>query len=121
MEEKMILASNVEVHKHVSIKEKDGKEFQMVVHVSGSRPETIKLKIADSFIVGRSKISNLYFDDNKMSKQHFILEWDGENMFVTDLDTTNGTLVNGLRINSKRKLDQKDVITAGTTEMTIGW
>ena len=121
MDDKMILASNVEVHQHVSIKEKNGKEFQMVIHVSGSRPETLKLTIADSFIVGRSKISNLYFDDARMSKQHFVLEWDGDNMFVTDLDTTNGTLVNGLRINVKRRLEQKDIITAGTTEMTIGW
>lgn len=121
MDDKMILASNVEVHQHVSIQEKDGKDFQMVIHVSGSRPETLKLTIADSFIVGRSKISNLYFDDSRMSKQHFVLEWDGDNMFVTDLDTTNGTLVNGLRINAKRRLEQKDIITAGTTEMTIGW
>ena len=74
-----------------------------------------------SFIVGRSKICNLYFDDKRMSRQHFVLEWDGQDMYVTDLDTTNGTLLNGVRITKQRRLNQGDKISAGSVEMAIRW
>lgn len=121
MDQGLVMASEVEVHKHVSIQEKVGKEFQLIASVKGNYPETLSLSLTDSFIVGRSKISNLYFDDPKMSKQHFALEWDGENMYATDLDSTNGTLVNGIRLGSRRKLGQEDVISAGSTELTIRW
>lgn len=121
VDDKLVTIPKAEVHKHISIKEQEGKSFTFVVNVEGNHPETISLSLANSFIVGRSKICNLYFDDLRMSKQHFVMEWDGNNMYVTDLDTTNGTLVNGIRINSKRKLEQNDVISAGSTELIIRW
>ena len=74
-----------------------------------------------SFIVGRAQICNLYFDDKRMSRQHFVLEWDGQNMYVTDLETTNGTQVNQVPIHQKRRLQQNDVISAGSVDMTIRW
>ena len=118
---KAVMASDVEVHRHVSIEEQEGVPFKLRVSVKGKYPETMELSITDSFIVGRSKISNLYFDDAKMSRQHFVLEWDGRDMYVTDLDTTNGTMVNDVPIRSRRRLEQDDKITAGSVELTIRW
>ncbi len=118
---KPVIASDVEIHKHVAIQEQEGMPFTAKVRVKGSNPEDLQLKITDSFIVGRSQICNLYFDDKRMSRQHFALEWDGQDMYVTDLDTTNGTLVNGVKISKRRRLQQNDKVSAGSVEMTIRW
>lgn len=118
---KPVIASDVEIHKHVAIQEQEGKPFQVKVSVKGNKPENLDLSINDSFIVGRSQICNLYFDDKKMSRQHFALEWDGSDMYVTDLETTNGTMVGGVKINRRRRLEQGDKISAGSVEMTIRW
>jgi len=118
---KPVMASDVEIHKHISIQEQEGKEFYLRVSVKGNRPEDMTLHMNESFIVGRSQMCNLYFDDKRMSRQHFALEWDGQNMYVTDLETTNGTLVNKVQIHQRRRLQQNDVISAGSVEMTIRW
>ena len=125
---KPVIASEVEVHKHVAIQKAQeqanvpgGKTFHLRVSVKGGPPQEMNLRLAKSFIVGRSKICNLYFDDNRMSRQHFALEWDGMEMYVSDLNTTNGTMVNNVKINKKRRLQQGDKISAGSVEMTIGW
>lgn len=118
---KPVMASEIELHKHISIQEKKGKEFYLRVSVKGKCPEDMTLYLNESFIVGRSQICNLYFDDKRMSRQHFALEWDGEHMYVMDLDTTNGTMVNKVPIHQRRRLQQNDVISAGSVELTIRW
>ncbi|MGL5436053.1 MAG: FHA domain-containing protein [Lachnospiraceae bacterium] len=118
---KPVMASDVEIHEHVRIRERQGKEFQLIVRVKGGRPETMKVHLQDSFIIGRANINNLYFDDNKMSRQHFAIEWDGKDMYVQDLNTTNGTRVNGVKISKKRKLEQNDEIAAGSVTLRIRW
>lgn len=120
-EQGIVMASETEIHKHVSIQEKQGKEFQLTVSINGNNAKTLSLSMVDSFIIGRSKICNLYFDDTRMSKQHFVIEWNGENMFVSDLNTTNGTLLNNIPIASRRKIEKEDVISAGSTEFKIRW
>ncbi len=118
---KPVMAADVELHKHVSIQEEKGMPFYLRVSVKGNRPEDMTLHMNGSFIVGRAQICNLYFDDKRMSRQHFVLEWDGQNMYVTDLETTNGTQVNQVPIHQKRRLQQNDVISAGSVDMTIRW
>ncbi|WP_432627736.1 FHA domain-containing protein [Brotaphodocola sp.] len=118
---KPVLASNVELHKHIKIEEAQSKSFELVVRAKGSAPETLKLTMQDSFIIGRSKICNLYLDDKQLSRQHFALEWDGTHMFITDLDTTNGTFVNHKKITKRNPLRVGDEISAGSLSFVIRW
>lgn len=121
VDETPVLASDVEVHKHVAIREQEGVEFFLTVQVKKGAPETMKLRMQGSFIVGRSKICNLYFDDQQMSRQHFALEWKNDDMYVTDLQTTNGTKVNGMPIHQQYRLQKNDKISAGSVDMRIRW
>jgi len=118
---KPVMASGVEVHKHVKIQEQEGKEFTLIVSVRGGKPETMKFRLRDSFIIGRSNINNLYFDDKKMSRQHLALEWDGKDMYIQDLDTTNGSRINGVQFTKRRKLAQNDEVAAGSVAFKIRW
>lgn len=62
-----------------------------------------------------------HFDDVGVSRKHFLLEWDGELLAISDLETTNGTQVNGRRIKEKKVLNPGDVIKAGVTLLTVRW
>jgi hypothetical protein len=49
-------------------------------------------------IVGRSGKAGIQIDHESLSRNHFEIEWDGKNFYLTDLNSTNGVYVNGERI-----------------------
>ena len=56
-----------------------------------------------------------------MSRQHFAIT-EREGMFwIEDLNTTNGTAVNGQRLAAPRMLAKGDRIEAGDIAMTVRW
>jgi len=73
----------------------------------------VEMEINKSIFVGRAKMNNLSFDDAKLSRQHFVIELDKGEFFITDLQTTNGTYLNGVALKGRRLLQEGDVITAG--------
>ena len=70
----------------------------------------------DSLTIGRSSDNDLVIEDDLMSSHHCHLTRDGEGYTLTDLDSTNGTLVNDQPVKEAR-LDPGDVIVAGKTTM----
>jgi pSer/pThr/pTyr-binding forkhead associated (FHA) protein len=58
--------------------------------------------------------------DQTMSKQHFEVSFDGQRCELRDLNSTNGTMVNGERVTTSR-LGPNDRIRAGLTEFTVGF
>lgn len=69
--------------------------------------------VEGSIFVGRSNICNIYFDDDMLSRQHFVIEATKMACYIEDLETTNSTFVNGVKMTGKRKLSEGDIITAG--------
>jgi pSer/pThr/pTyr-binding forkhead associated (FHA) protein len=55
----------------------------------------------------------IHTDDDKMSRQHFAIESTQLGFFIMDLETTNGTMLNGQRLVSRQRLNEGDVISAG--------
>lgn len=69
---------------------------------------------ARSYLLGRSQQAELAFpDDPGLSRQHLLLELEAEGWYVTDLNSRNGTVLNGERIAAKRKLKTGDELRAG--------
>ena len=58
------------------------------------------LTAGDAVLVGRSRVCDVHLDDDQVSGKHCRLQFDGETVHVTDLDSTNGVLVNGNRVAS---------------------
>jgi hypothetical protein len=85
----------------------------LVVTDSRGASQRVEIGVNRSFFVGRSGINNLSFDDDKMSRQHFVIEAEDGAYFLTDLGTTNGTYLNGVPVKNRRKIAGNDVITAG--------
>lgn len=123
VEGKHVLVSNavIEVHEEGKIIEEQGKKITLIVDRDGRNTSKIDTVIDKSLFVGRSPICNIYFNDKFLSDQHFVLEYDGANMFVTDLNTSNGTKVNGIPVSRRHRLNANDVIAAGSLHFRVRW
>jgi hypothetical protein len=69
-------------------------------------------------VIGRSKDCDIQIADPNASRRHAELRQEGSAYWLIDLDSTNGTAVNGHRA-ARAKLDSGDVITIGSTDMTF--
>jgi Mg-chelatase subunit ChlD len=95
------------------------KSIALIVTDVKGNANKIELELNSSLFVGRASINNLSFDDTKMSRQHFVIETTDDGYYVTDLGTTNGTFLNGNRIEGRLPLAQNDVITAGNEKFVF--
>lgn len=118
---KATLASNVDVKQHVSVVNLPQKTVTFLMKNQINGKCELKVTINGSAMAGRSDDCDIYFDDPKMSRQHFALETDGNDVYITDLESSNGTLVNGVRLNRRRKLLPNDEIAAGNIQAKIVW
>lgn len=74
----------------------------------------------DQLAVGRADGNDLCFaDDASLSRWHLELERRGENWFVRDRRSKNGTLLNGVRVVGEERLRPHDRINAGQVTLTI--
>ena len=70
--------------------------------------------------IGRSKDNDIVIDDLSVSRKHAILEKDETGkFFLTDLNSSNGTFVNNVRITEKTPITTNDHILLGKTTMVI--
>lgn len=120
---KMTPASRVDIQQHIAV-EDDGRPGALVVlemKTGNGRKKTAAKKLSDSMIIGRSGVCDICIDDERMSKQHFALEYQRGQIYITDLETTNGTSVNGVRLHGRYRLEKGDRIQAGSMDMTVQW
>lgn len=82
---------------------------------------TIEAAISDRLVVGRSSSCDVSIVDKLLSRHHFAIEKDSGFFYITDLGTTNGTMVNGIKIVTRCKLKNGDVVQAGSLYITITW
>jgi phosphoserine phosphatase RsbU/P len=73
----------------------------------------------DVVSIGRSKRNHLVLADQWLSRHHAEIREDGGKFYIHDLDSRNGTLVNGIRINRKAPLRDGDVVTLGDQTLTF--
>ena len=66
-------------------------------------------------------LCDIFIDDATMSRQHFAIEYTDGDFYVQDLDTTNGTMLNGVKLVHKRRLEKDDRITAGSLDIIVRW
>lgn len=91
----------------------DSKMIRLTITDRAGTIKDIEWNVEGSLFVGRSEICNIFFDDDRLSKQHFVIEVNKMGCYIVDLESTNGTFVNGVKITNRRMLLDGDVITAG--------
>ncbi|MDX1388390.1 MAG: FHA domain-containing protein, partial [Acidobacteriota bacterium] len=64
--------------------------------------------------LGRSHDNDLSFSsDASLSRHHVVFEEDGDGWFIRDLESKNGTMLNGSRIQGARRVKAGDRVTVG--------
>lgn len=104
---------------HVHIEQPKGLSVQFYIDAGNGQFHSIDYNLIQSMIVGRDGICDVSIEDRNMSRQHFAVEHVENGLAVTDLDTTNGTFVNGVRIKSRTYIADGAKITAGNSTITI--
>ncbi len=69
--------------------------------------------------VGRSRQCDIVVDDPNVSRQHAEVRPDGTGWLLVDLGSTNGSLLNGRRIDQPEALEPGDTIEVGTSVITF--
>jgi pSer/pThr/pTyr-binding forkhead associated (FHA) protein len=87
------------------------------IREDGSRAERWELG-ATPLLVGRSGRAQVAIDDEGLSRQHFVIVRDGEDYVIKDLNSRNGTWLEGRRV-AAQKLHNNDRIVAGRTEFVF--
>ena len=73
---------------------------------------------SSALTVGRGGQNDVSIEgDEFASARHVRIEPRRDGVWVSDLGSTNGTFVNGVRIDQPRKLEQGDVVRVGETEL----
>jgi hypothetical protein len=79
----------------------------------------VKIDVNGSVIVGRSPGADIVIAAGFVSGRHARFNLMGQNLFIEDLGSTNGTLVNGQPVTSPIALKDKDVIEIGDISMRV--
>lgn len=99
----------------------DAKRLTIWISNSSNEPQKLVREIKGSLIIGRRQSQcDIFCDDDSISKQHFALNLeDSGKITVTDLDSTNGTFINGKKVTEPVVVKNNDEITAGTLKFRI--
>jgi Nif-specific regulatory protein len=88
------------------------------VVVSGSAKGTVARLAASQFCVGRDPSNHLCLHDRAVSRKHFSISETDSAFHLVDLDSHNGTFVNGIPVRRKL-LSHGDTIRAGHCELVF--
>ena len=64
--------------------------------------------------IGREASNDMVIDEEQVSKQHASIFYEEDQFWVADLKSTNGTYVNGKRIEERIALKNEDMVKIGT-------
>jgi FHA domain-containing protein len=97
------------------------RSVRLVVQRSPSFEEGDEFQLNSApLTVGRGGQNDLVLSgDDFASARHARIEVRGDGVWVQDLDSTNGTYVNGARVAGAQRLDAGDVLRVGETDLRV--
>ncbi|MDR2901072.1 MAG: FHA domain-containing protein [Treponema sp.] len=80
-----------------------------------------KIQIVSKITIGRARDNNVVIDSNLASRYHAFIQKIKDDFYIKDMNSTNGTMVNGKKIPSDKyvKLNPSDTISIGKTNLSI--
>jgi DNA-binding NtrC family response regulator len=88
----------------------EGPDVGRSLSIDASRPAPV--------LVGKSETCDLRLTDRQVSRRHASIDLQGQVLRLVDLDSTNGTYVNGLRVHDVA-LSGGETIRLGTTALRV--
>ena len=85
-----------------------------VVDVEGKRHPLVKSRT----VIGRGSDADITISDAGTSRKHVEILWDGERAMVRDMNSTNGTMLNGRKV-TEAALPPDATVTIGRTDIVF--
>ncbi len=103
------------------VKGTNSKEKRWTLSVESGPKELrgVQIAVNGPIIVGRSPGSDIVIAASYVSGRHAQFKLMGQNLFVEDLGSTNGTVVNGNRISAPAALKSNDVVSVGDVSIRV--
>lgn len=87
--------------------------------ISGADRGRVYREMAMPITIGREEGNVVQLNDERISRYHVKIQEDDERLVITDLDSTNGTRING-HVCSLKILRYGDTISVGRTVLLVG-
>lgn len=102
---------------------KSVKALQIRLSLIGKgKPQEYEREITQSLYIGRDQGSDVVIkEDDEISGQHCELQLKDESLYIRDLGSTNGTMINGVALTGMYRLQNNDTILVGRTELRISF
>ena len=88
---------------------------RLIILPKGQSVRQINIK-GSTTTIGRQEGNALVLNSDRISRLHAVIEWDGDHYSVTDNGSTNGTFVNGKRV-QRQTLRNGDMLSIGDCEV----
>jgi len=97
-------------------------EYMMRILIGKGEGESFKLEPEKEYTVGRHAESDIKILDDSVSRKHFKIQVNNDRYFITDLESRNGTFVDGgdLRPGVKTEVKEGVPIIIGMTIVGLG-
>jgi predicted component of type VI protein secretion system len=89
---------------------------RLLLESGGERRE---INVAGSLTVGRAQTAGVYLDDKTLSREHTKFYVENGKLFVRDLESKNGTYLNGQLVRNTQPLKPGDRIKVGVATFTV--
>ncbi len=90
---------------------------KLIVQLSGGRFRELELERSNA--LGRHPDQDVQVMDPLVSKEHLVIEQLAGEWYLRDLDSRNGTWVNGERVRGRVKIANNDRVLVGTTHLVF--
>ena len=125
VQDKMVLGDKMEQKKHIKSDQSTTKNVILSVSGIAADEKEMAVQINGSIIIGRASFCDIYFDDLKTAGQHFALLVQNGGIFLSDLNSTNGTFVDGKPVEAGPEVTvpvaNGSTIEAGSVTFVIRW
>lgn len=91
----------------------------MLSHPNGVHKNVDAIIGASPFTIGRGTVCDLSVDDKTVSTKHCALRCQDGRLYLCDLGSTNGTLLNGYPVTQEYPINDNDILQIGNTKITV--
>ena len=95
------------------------KKWTLSVETGPKELRGVKIVVTGTVIVGRSPGADIVIAASYVSGRHAQFQLMGQNLFVEDLGSTNGTAVNNRMIAAPTSLKNNDVVNVGDVAIRV--
>ncbi|MDR1017031.1 MAG: FHA domain-containing protein [Coriobacteriales bacterium] len=98
---------------------KKEQSWEIVVQRGPATLRGVRIAVTGPIIVGRSPGADIVIPGTFVSAKHARFSVLGDNLVLEDLDSTNGTTVNGQRISAPYTLQPDDIVAIGEVQLKV--